>query len=114
MCDRTKQTIQKQIAAGAISRPVDWHAVIQDKMAFQSCLRRGGGGLPDVVRLQSALRNNRRGTRVQRFADQKLQLARLISTQREPRAIVALDIKTRPAQKIAQSLKRFKRRRRMN
>src|SRR5262245_49945064 len=109
-----EQPIQEKIAPGAIDGLGDRYVVIQYEVAFQSRLRRRRRGLPHVVGLQSSLGYDRRGVHFEGRADQKPQLASLVSAKGEAGAIVALDIELRSSQDLPQPIERFERRRRVS
>ena len=56
----------------------------QDEDAAQAELRGGGGGLPGVVGLRRANRDERVGFLLQRVGDQEFQLAGFVAAAREP------------------------------
>src|SRR6185369_9155580 len=89
----SEQLIEQQVAIGHLRFPA-----IQNQFALQPRLRGGSGGLTTMIRLRSACGYKGVGTVCQRVTHQKLQFASFVSTEGQPRLIIAFDEQFRPAE----------------
>ncbi len=108
-----EQAVQQHVAGDPIVRLRVAGAVLEQDLARQPEPGRGRGGLPGVIGLRGALRDDDVGLLRQRLAHQVLELARLVAAGREPRAVVALDPQLRPAERPRQVGHRLQRGRRV-
>src|SRR5712692_4204080 len=86
-----------------VARRDRWGVAAQDDHAPQPADRRRGGGLPSMVRLRRAERDERVGAPAQRLGDAELELARLVAAGREPRLVVALHEEARAPERLGQA-----------
>jgi hypothetical protein len=97
-----EQVVEQHVARLFIGCIAARHPAFQQDMAFHADTAGRRRGLAHMVGLHRALGHQHISLFAQRFADQKFQLARLVSAAREPGAVVTLDEQVRTTEQRAQ------------
>ena len=89
---RAEHPIEQDIAGDVVTLAIAGHALLQQRLAAQAVAAGGRSGLAHVVRLHRAMGDQHVRTSLQRVADQKFQLPRLVAAGGEAGAVVPLDV----------------------
>jgi hypothetical protein len=108
---RAEQSVEQHVAALVEVRVVGFQAPLQDDVAAKPEFGRDRRGLPDMVRLRGALRDDGRRPLAERLGEEVFELARLVAASGKAGAVVALDPYARAAEIFAEPVERLERRR---
>src|SRR5438477_8285951 len=95
---RAEQMVEEQVSVGELGG-----VSAQDDHAPQPACGGRGRGLPGMIRLHRAERNQSVGVPAQGLGNAELELARLVAADREPGLVVALHEDARAAQRPGQA-----------
>ena len=112
---RAEQTVEQSVAGVRVfGRRRRQPAVIDSEMAREAQLGRRRRDLALAVGLHHAARDQRIGAGLDRGAQHVVELAQLVATKAEPRAVLALHPQRGPPRCASEARHRLERRRRLN